>query len=203
MLHHLLILLFILRQLLAECHIDLLEFLLQLCDALLENLLNLGHDLGAHGISHLFLDDALDGLRRHIGISLRLSLLNQLLEQLTDLILDLRKQVVYLLIQSLHLLCDDWDHHLFYLLSDKRRYTFFNCLPNNGFNFDFLLLLPVNLLLQLIHLLSQVLILACELLKVFNNLVLHLGWNGCHLFLAQLFWGSLLLLGQLLPLFLA
>ena len=49
------------------------------------------------------------------SIGLHLTFLDDLLEQLGNLILYFREEVIYLLVQGLHLFGQDWDYQFFYL----------------------------------------------------------------------------------------
>ena len=138
-------------------------------------------------------------------IGLRLTFLNDFLEQLGNLILYFREEIIYLLVQGLHLLRQDWYYQLFYLGGNKALHSFFYCLTDNCIHLDFLCLLTVNLLLELIHFLGKILILSSKLLEVLNYLVLNLRYNNdpCFLLTCLFFRRSFFLLGKLFPLLFA
>lgn len=96
--------------------------------------------------------------------------LYDVLEQLGNLLLYLRENdLINLVVKRPHLLRHQWHDDFFHLLQDDRAYAFPDSLPDDGIDFDLLLLLPIDLLLELVHLLSQVLILLRKLLEIINN----------------------------------
>ena len=138
-------------------------------------------------------------------VGLRLTFLDDFLEQLGNLILYFREEIIYLLVHGLHLLGQDWDYQLFYLRGNEALYAFFHCLANNCVHFDFLCLLTVHLLLELVHLLGEVLVLTGKFLEILDYLVLNLRYdnNPCFLLAYLLFWWRFFLLSKLFPLLFA
>lgn len=152
------------RQLFAQGKVDLVHRLLESAEELCERLLDFRDDVRVHGFSELANNHLLHVKLRDL-VAMGWEVLEERLELSLDELLDLREDLlVNLGVEAAHFVCEERDHDFLQLLSEQavrvvQRKSLLGGLLDGSLELEFLLVLAVDLLIQLIDFLGQLLVL--------------------------------------------